>query len=118
MLQQSNDGMMSCMETERVDDHQPKRQSVTLSARDLADLAMIRTSPEAQRAVGATAGMSEAALLHALLAHSLRQAREAAEEAGYAAYAEWARTDPEEVAVRASLRGRRQGREQRGSSGT
>lgn len=100
-----SDATMSYMQTER--NPRTKRQSVTLTARDLADLALIRNSPEARRAIGATEDMSEAALLHTLLTHSLQQARQAAEEAGYAAYAEWARSDPEEVAVRAALRRRR-----------
>jgi len=96
------------METERLTENpQQKRQSVTLTARDLADLAMIRNSPEAQRAVGATEGMSETALLHTLVAHSLQLAREAAQEARYAEYARLSHLDPEEMATRAALRGRR-----------
>jgi hypothetical protein len=46
--------------------------------------------------------MSEAALLHALVTHSLQQARGAAEEAAYAELA----NDPEEQAIRAAMRAR------------
>jgi hypothetical protein len=98
---------MGCMGTELGSEtYQPKRQSVTLTARDLADLAMIRNSPEARRVVGATENMSEAALLRALIAHSLQQAREAAELAGYAALA----ADPEEQAIEQALRASRRAR--------
>jgi hypothetical protein len=83
------------------------RKSVPLTDRDLADLAVIRESPEAREAVGITAGMSEASQLHALVAFGLRAAREAVEAAQYAEYAEWARTDPEEVAIEAAMRARR-----------
>ena len=104
---------MSCMETERpTESPSQKRQSVTLTARDLADLAMIRNSPEAQRAVGATESMSETALLHTLVTHSLRQAREAAEMGAYAALA----ADPEEVAIEGALRARRRERRARVSA--
>jgi hypothetical protein len=79
------------------------RKSVPLTARDLADLEMVRRSPEAQRAVGITIeGMSEATLLHALLAHALQHAREAVEEASYAALA----ADPEQKAYETALRRR------------
>lgn len=101
---------MSYMETERANGtYQPKRQSVTLTARDLADLAMLRESSEAQRVVGASGDMSESALLHTLVAHSLKQAREAADDAAYAALA----ADPEERQIEAALRrrGRRFGAE-------
>ncbi|MDQ1306977.1 MAG: hypothetical protein QG671_2809 [Actinomycetota bacterium] len=91
---------------------QRKRQSVTLTARDLEDLAMIRNSPEARRAVGATESMSEAALLHTLVAHSLRQAREAAAMGAYAALA----ADPEEIAIEGALRARRRERRERVSA--
>jgi hypothetical protein len=86
--------------------YQPKRQSVTLTARDLADLAMIRNSPEARRAVGVTEDVSEAALLHALISRGLQHAREAAELAGYAALA----ADPEEQAIEGALRASRRRR--------
>jgi hypothetical protein len=101
------------METGRpIERPQQKRQSVTLTARDLADLALLRNSPEAQRAVGATDSMSEAALLHTLVTHSLRQAREAAETAAYAALA----SDPEEIAIEGALRARRGERRTRAST--
>jgi hypothetical protein len=88
--------------------YKPKRQSVTLTARDLADLDLVRNSPEARRAVGiVTEGMSEASFLHALLAHSLQQAREAADEAGYAALAASYEADPEEQVTRKALRAHR-----------
>ena len=83
------------------------RKSVPLTDRDLADLAMIHESPEAQEVVGIAAGMSEAAQLHALVEFGLRAAREALEAARYAEYAEWARTDPEEIAIEAAMRARR-----------
>jgi hypothetical protein len=60
--------------------------------------------------------MSEAALLHALISHSLQQAREAAEEAAYTAFAEWSRTDPEEAAIEAAERARRIRNRSRGSA--
>lgn len=98
---------MCCMNTTHETEgsraqRQGKRQSIALTARDLADLAMIRNSPEARRAVGITESMSETATLHALVAHSLRQAREAAEAAAYAELA----ADPEERELRAALRAR------------
>ncbi|HEY6794182.1 MAG TPA: hypothetical protein VI248_05825 [Kineosporiaceae bacterium] len=94
-------------------DETKTRKSVPLTARDLADLDLISRSPEAREAIGATAVTSESALLHALMAAGLRVAREAAEAAAYAEYAEWAATDPEEVAIRAALRGTRNAREAR-----
>ena len=79
------------------------RKSVPLTARDLTDLEMVRRSPEAQRAIGITTqGVSEATLLHALLAHALQQALEAVEEASYAALA----ADPEQKAYEVALRQR------------
>ena len=83
------------------------RKSVTLTGRDLRDLDAIRHSPEALAAVGATTSVTEAALLHLLLAHGLEHAREAAEEAGYAALAASYRGDPEERAAREAMRARR-----------
>jgi hypothetical protein len=79
-----------------------KRQSVTLTARDLADLTLLRHSAEARRAVGVIETMSETAILHALISDGLRRARQAAEEAAYRALAD----DPEEQEVRLALRGR------------
>jgi hypothetical protein len=87
------------------------RKSVTLTARDLRDLDLIRRSPEALAAVDAQEGMTEAALLHSLLAKGLEQAREAAEDAGYAALAASYREDPEERTIREAMRARRRVRE-------
>lgn len=98
---------MSHKQPEPKTENQTKRQSVTLTARDLADLAMIRNSPEALHAVGATGDMSEAALLHALVSRGIQHAREAAELAGYAALA----ADPEEQVIEGALRADRRRRE-------
>ena len=83
------------------------RKSVTLTGRDLRDLDVLRRSPTALAVVGATEGLTEAALLHLLLVHSLRQAVEAAEAAGYEALAASFQHDPQERALRAQLRARR-----------
>jgi hypothetical protein len=84
-----------------------RRLPVPLSERDERDLDLIRNSPAALERVGAKADDSDASLVHALMQAGARQATEAAEEASYAAYADWIRTDPEEVAIRSALRGRR-----------
>lgn len=85
-----------------------RRLPVPLTERDEADLALIRSSPEAQRAIGATEGMSDAALVHALVAYAASRAREVAEEAAYAALA----TDPEHQEFEAALRRRGRRRSQ------
>jgi hypothetical protein len=87
------------------------RKSVTLTARDLHDLDLIRRSPEALAAVGAPVGLTEAALLHILIAHGIEQAREAAEAAGYVALAASYRAEPQEQAARQAMRARRRVRE-------
>ncbi|MFF1878627.1 hypothetical protein [Leifsonia sp. NPDC058230] len=78
-----------------------KRLSVPLTARDLADLDLIRNSPERLDALpGDVDASSEASLVHAVFIAGLERLREAAEAAGYAAYA----ADPEFQEYRAARR--------------
>ena len=84
-------------------DRTVRRLPVPLTERDEADLTLIRNSPEAQRAIGATDGMSDAALVHTLVAYAASRAREVAEEAAYAALA----ADPEHQEFEAAMRHRR-----------
>lgn len=82
-----------------------KRLSVPLTPSDLADLELIRISPDRLSALASDVDVtSEAALVHAVFKAGLERIREAAELAGYEAYA----NDPEYIDYRA---GRRSGGE-------
>ncbi|CAN5313256.1 hypothetical protein BH09ACT6_BH09ACT6_25980 [soil metagenome] len=60
-----------------------------LTAQDLADLELIRNSPERLGALSENVDVnSEAALVHAVFEAGLERIREAAELAGYDAYAQ------------------------------
>lgn len=78
-----------------------KRLSVPLTPHDLADLELLRTSPERLSALSPDVDVtSEAALVHAVFKAGLERIREAAELAGYDAYAQ----DPEYIEYRAVRR--------------
>lgn len=71
-----------------------RRPSLPLTARDVDDLAMLRTSPELRLALASlcpdeirTGEVTESALLHAVWATGMAAVREKAEAAGYAALA-------------------------------
>lgn len=83
-----------------------KRLSVPLSEQDVADLAMLRSAPEAARAAGIDdAEVSDAALVHALLRAQLDLASDRAQEAGYARLAADAEWQSRSAAVRSRRRG-------------
>ncbi|MEO7016391.1 MAG: hypothetical protein ABI130_03405 [Leifsonia sp.] len=68
---------------------QPKRLTVSLTARDRADLELIRNSPEWREVLpDHPSDPSDAALVHSLFEFGVRAVRASAEERGYAALAE------------------------------
>lgn len=90
-----------------------QRKALPMTERDLADLAMLRSEESPQRRAlrelsGGELGMSEAAVLHALIEVGLRAVKEAARDEGYAALA--ASRTPEDVAELRALRERRRAR--------
>jgi hypothetical protein len=80
------------------------RKSVTLSAADLRDLALIKRSPEALDWLGTTSGVTEAALLRLLLERGLKGALGVAIDTGYSQLAVSYQDDDEERDTRAAMR--------------
>jgi len=79
-----------------------RRLSLPLTAKDQADLDLIRSTPERLGSLPGNidASSSDAALVHAVFEAGLAQIREAAEIAGYAALA----NDPEYQSYHAARR--------------
>jgi hypothetical protein len=87
------------------------RKSVTLTRRDLTNLDVIRSSPEALASIGASVSIAEAALLRLLLIDAIDRTVETAQDAGYVALAASYQHSPEEQAIRVATRDRRRVRE-------
>lgn len=91
------------MPSTHVDLPTSRRLSVTMSGRDLADLDLIRRSPERLRSLPAEVSetSSEAALVHAVFEAGLQCLKEEAQESAYALLAQ----DTEYVSYREARRG-------------
>jgi len=81
------------------------RASISLTSRDLQDLAAISESPAAAFALNIDRSTSEAATLHRIFELGVLRAQELLDEAGYAELA----SDPEREAFQQATRARRRG---------
>jgi hypothetical protein len=94
-----------------------RRKSVPLTARDLADLELIRRSPAARAALAVDEDASEAAILHGILALGIGEALKVALDVGYDQLAVSYEQDPDEAAARDAMRERRRVRSDRVDEG-